>query len=55
VEGSFHGAIKKLQRLLESSSGKIEAHSQDADRHNQVSHERQAKQRGDFEHSETKE
>ena len=26
IEGSFHGAMKKLQRLLESSLGKAEAH-----------------------------
>ena len=26
IEGAFHGAAKKLQRLLESSLGKAEAH-----------------------------
>lgn len=44
-----------LQALTEKSADIAIGHSQDADRHHELSHERLAKQRGKFEHSEIKE
>jgi hypothetical protein len=41
-----------LRALAETNADPAANHSQDADRHHRVSHERLAKQRNDFEHKE---